>query len=77
MIMGLMNSMERKILVSFVYAKCYYYEQRQLWLELNRLPGLTMPWVVMGDFNCIREDMECIGEQPRSLVAIEEFNNCK
>lgn len=30
----------------------------------------------MGDFNAIREDWERIGGNPRSVSAMEEFNDC-
>lgn len=31
---------------------------------------------MIGDFNCIRNDGERIGGQPRSRIMMEEFNKC-
>ncbi|KAG2674065.1 hypothetical protein I3760_13G119000 [Carya illinoinensis] len=34
------------------------------------------PWLVVGDFNIIREHSERVGGQPRPLASMENFNNC-
>ncbi|KAF5455805.1 hypothetical protein F2P56_025342, partial [Juglans regia] len=34
-----------------------------------------LPWMVMGDFNIIRNDSERRGGQPRLALAMEEFND--
>lgn len=58
-----------------MYAKCSYYESRWLWLELENLPVLMLPWMVMRDFKCFQDDNERIGGQSRPLVAMEDFNH--
>lgn len=44
----------------------------QIWKAFQVL----WPWVIISDFNCIQEDGECIGGQPRAQVAMTEFNYC-
>lgn len=34
------------------------------------------PWLIVGDFTCIRENIEHIGGQPRALAVMDYFNNC-
>lgn len=34
------------------------------------------PWLIVGDFNIIREDREIIGGCPRAAQAMEDFNEC-
>ncbi|KAF5468656.1 hypothetical protein F2P56_012795 [Juglans regia] len=68
----LLNS---SVVVSFVYAKCRYLERRNLWAELLQFCSLSLPWIVIGDFNVIREDGERRGGCPRLPCAMEEFCN--
>ncbi|XP_040996234.1 uncharacterized protein LOC121242446 [Juglans microcarpa x Juglans regia] len=65
-----------KVLVTFVYVKCSFSDCMGLWFDLEALLVGLNPWIIVGDFNIIREDMEQIGGQPRPLGAMEEFNNC-
>ncbi|XP_042980247.1 uncharacterized protein LOC122310438 [Carya illinoinensis] len=64
------------LLINFVYAKCSQAEHRDLWDHLKGLSNTTEAWVVMGDFNIIRYDMERVGGRPRPPSAMEEFNEC-
>lgn len=43
-------------------------------MEMVELSKLTHPWMVVGDFNSIKEDGEWIGSQPHPLVTMEDFN---
>ncbi|XP_042984734.1 uncharacterized protein LOC122313615 [Carya illinoinensis] len=61
--------------ISFVYAKCYYGERRQLWDHLCNLHTSNVPWMVIGDFNIIKSEQERIGGHPRPPIAMEEFNS--
>ncbi|XP_040990989.1 uncharacterized protein LOC121238224 [Juglans microcarpa x Juglans regia] len=65
-----------RIMVTFVYAKCSQIERRGLWEELENVQVNESPWLVVGDFNAIRSDAERIGGNPRSLLAMTEFNGC-
>ncbi|XP_042983328.1 uncharacterized protein LOC122312726 [Carya illinoinensis] len=61
--------------ITFVYAKCSYLERRRLWDSLMGANIHHLPWMVMGDFNIIRNDSERRGGRPRLALAMEEFNN--
>ncbi len=48
--------------VSFVYAKYCVVTRRLLWDWLaNWVPNTSMPWVVLGDFNCVCDHTETVG----------------
>ncbi|XP_041020448.1 uncharacterized protein LOC121262091 [Juglans microcarpa x Juglans regia] len=66
----------KRILVSFVYAKCSQVNRRGLWRELAEVQVVEQPWVVVGDFNIIRNDSDRIGGNPQPLASMEEFNDC-
>ncbi|KAF5467766.1 hypothetical protein F2P56_011984 [Juglans regia] len=61
--------------ITFVYAKCSYLERRRLCDVLMAANIHQLPWMVMGDFNIIRNDSECRGGRPRLALAMEEFND--
>lgn len=44
--------------------------------ELEDLSTHTNPWFVVGDLNCIGEDGERIGDNPRQRTDMEDFNKC-
>ncbi|KAF5468900.1 hypothetical protein F2P56_013011 [Juglans regia] len=67
---------EEKLLISFNYAKCNSIERRELWQSLEGIDDNEISWIVVGDFNIIREDSERVGGHPRSITAMEEFNIC-
>lgn len=47
-----------------------------MWAELESSPVSAHPWILVGDFNYIQDDGECIGGESRPLLAMEEFNRC-
>ncbi|KAF5458524.1 hypothetical protein F2P56_022547 [Juglans regia] len=63
-------------MVTFVYAKCTQLESRGLWEEHGNIQVNESPWLVVGDINAIRSDSERLGGNPRSLLAMSEFNGC-
>ncbi|KAG2674100.1 hypothetical protein I3760_13G119900 [Carya illinoinensis] len=65
----------KPIYVTLVYAKCYYQGRRRLWNDLEMTNTHNVPWIVVGDFNIIRNDSERRGGRPRNSVAIDDFNN--
>lgn len=65
----------KKVLVSFVYAKCTQVERRVLWKDLEDINPGNFPWLVIGDFNIIKEDGERVKGHSRLIVAMEEFKN--
>ncbi|KAG6671627.1 hypothetical protein I3842_16G012600 [Carya illinoinensis] len=64
-------------LVSFVYAKCTQVDRRGLWASLVECRSNAHPWIVMGDFNIIREDQEYVGGLPRVAQAMDDFNDLR
>ncbi|XP_042983286.1 uncharacterized protein LOC122312671 [Carya illinoinensis] len=62
--------------ITFVHAKCSQAERRALWDNLKTMLNTNDTWVVLGDFNIIRYDMERVGSRPRPSSAMEEFNEC-
>ncbi|KAF5465148.1 hypothetical protein F2P56_015179 [Juglans regia] len=63
------------ILISTVYAKCWYLDRRVLWEDLLNVNAVQMPHVILGDFNILRNDSERRGGGPRLLMAMEEFSS--
>ncbi|XP_042942674.1 uncharacterized protein LOC122276843 [Carya illinoinensis] len=60
--------------ITFVYAKCSYLEHRRLWGSLMDANTHNLPWMVLGDFNIIINDLERRGGRPPLTLAMEEFN---
>ncbi|XP_026459757.1 uncharacterized protein LOC113360464 [Papaver somniferum] len=60
--------------ISFVHASYVQFNRRRLWKQLN-LQDDSIPWLVMGDFNCIlRLDEKKGGFEPRTS-SINEFSD--
>ncbi|KAK0593001.1 hypothetical protein LWI29_028893 [Acer saccharum] len=76
MITGWLVLANKRLLLTFVYAKCTYTERRALWADLDPSQMNDCPWMVLGDFNAIRMDYERIGGHPRPLISMSEFNDC-
>lgn len=53
MITGWFCHYDFKCLITFMYAKCGFYDRRKLWVELEGLNVGASPWLVVGDFNYI------------------------
>ncbi|XP_035542866.1 uncharacterized protein LOC118345331, partial [Juglans regia] len=64
----------RCVCISFVYAKCLQMDRRELWNSLSSGIVDSQPWIVVGDFNVIRNDQERRGGRPRPFSAMEAFN---
>lgn len=45
-------------------------------MDLEGLNVGASPWLIVGDFNCIRHDGELMGSQLRPIITMEEFNIC-
>lgn len=54
----------------------WLYNWRRLWRELEGLNVGLEPWLVIGNFNCIRNVEERIGGKPRLSITMQEFNQC-
>ncbi|KAJ0081099.1 hypothetical protein Patl1_12280 [Pistacia atlantica] len=75
-ISGIFRCGEENLFISFIYAKCNSIGRRDLWQSLELVDPKDDPWLVVGDFNVIREDSERVGGHPQPIRAMEEFNNC-
>ncbi|KAK9733251.1 hypothetical protein RND81_04G054500 [Saponaria officinalis] len=62
--------------VTFVYAYNDAHIREELWSSLVRLSGLVQNWVVLGDFNVVRDVQERISESAPVLSDILAFNAC-
>lgn len=62
------------MLITFVYVKCGFYDLRHLWSNLEGLFGKTFPWLVVGNLNYIRHDVERVGGRARPRITKKEFN---
>lgn len=71
----LVKEKDKKILTTFVYAKCSYQDCRKLWEELSSLSIGNTPWIIIGGFNIIHKEDERIGGSPRQVIAKREFND--
>lgn len=76
LIMVLITKGSMRVLLSLVYAECRYVERRELWNSLKSMANVSIPWLVVGDFNIIRNDGEMIGGMPRPVITMSEFNEC-
>ncbi|XP_073051335.1 uncharacterized protein [Primulina eburnea] len=63
------------VFCSFVYAKCDYIERRHLWDSLIQVKPASGPWLVGGDFNVVRESLECLVSSEGRLLPMGEFNS--
>ena len=61
---------------SRIYAKCTRVGRRCLWQGMEFLSNrLSLPWLVVGDFNVISSFDERVGGSPANVTNIEEFNS--
>ncbi|KAF5454407.1 hypothetical protein F2P56_024075 [Juglans regia] len=51
-------------------------ERMRLWSSLMDMSSQQRPWVVLGDFNIIRNNNKRCGGRLRPAVAMDDFNNC-
>ncbi|XP_019224508.1 PREDICTED: uncharacterized protein LOC109206171 [Nicotiana attenuata] len=67
----------KRIMMTFVYAKCSSIERLELWDNLW-YPAIDMelPWLVVGDFNVVLHKDEKIGGLPVHPLEYEDFAFC-
>ncbi|XP_035544570.1 uncharacterized protein LOC108988642 [Juglans regia] len=63
-------------ILTVVYAKCNHNERKSLWEDLEDTASFSLPWIICGDFNIIKDDSERRGRQPRQFTAMADFNLC-
>ncbi|XP_077232609.1 uncharacterized protein LOC143869954 [Tasmannia lanceolata] len=70
------SQIQKRMLITAVYAHNYGRERRRLWETLNQVNHSGIPWIALGDFNIIRFLSEKFGGSEPCRENIEEFNNC-
>ncbi|KAK1406264.1 hypothetical protein QVD17_41555 [Tagetes erecta] len=68
----------QSFLCSFVYAKNYYCDRRELWEQLNKhkIFARSMPWVILGDFNVALNSEDCAMGSSKIDLGVKEFREC-
>lgn len=59
-----------------VYAKCSQLKRKMLWENLEAIDTSSLPWILCGDFNIIKDDLERRGGHFRPFAPMEDFNLC-
>lgn len=73
---GLIENNEISMLFSFVYASCNYVTRRVLFDELISFgEGVSVPWLVGGDFNCVTSPDEKVGGRPPFMPSLTDFHS--
>lgn len=64
-------------LLTYIYAENEAKQRTTLWNSLRDLAnGCNIPWVVMGDFNCVLSSKDKVGGNPISLNNSLDFKHC-
>ncbi|XP_026378898.1 uncharacterized protein LOC113273380 [Papaver somniferum] len=64
------------VLVLGVHADSLSVDRRELWMELDRISFLNLPWLVIGDFNIVLSIEEKKGGRSPLGVAMQDFHDC-
>ncbi|GAA0172177.1 hypothetical protein LIER_26053 [Lithospermum erythrorhizon] len=63
-------------LFSAIYGANVYVKRRTLWQSFVEVKGQGVPWLLVGDFNIIRDITLTSDSSYPPSIAIEEFNSC-
>ncbi|KAL3716688.1 hypothetical protein ACJRO7_008301, partial [Eucalyptus globulus] len=66
------------LFLSVVYAEHRFISRRPLWEDLIQTSGTlsSVPWIVVGDFNAIRDPSDRVGGTNAWIPAFDEFRDC-
>ncbi|WOL04982.1 hypothetical protein Cni_G13705 [Canna indica] len=65
-----------KSLIIGIYASNNYKKRNKLWNMLGGIDTAQLPWIIIGDMNCIRNEKDKLGGRKFEYTrAIKEFNN--
>ncbi|MQM00346.1 hypothetical protein Taro_033080 [Colocasia esculenta] len=63
--------------LTVVYGSNLAYERKMLWQDIGSLSTtISLPWLIVGDFNCVRYADEKIGVKKLTSSYLRDFNNC-
>jgi len=66
-----------KFIISAIYNSNLPLDRMETWSLLHRLaPGISLPWLVTGDFNQVRSNEEKIGGSRIPSHLLQHFNDC-
>ncbi|XP_074288360.1 uncharacterized protein LOC141613520 [Silene latifolia] len=73
-----LTSLNRNFVITFVYGANVDSSRQELWHHISSFNPGPLPWVILGDFNCVRRVKERISDCPPSLSLsdIDNFNAC-
>ncbi|MQM23789.1 hypothetical protein Taro_056859 [Colocasia esculenta] len=67
----------RRFHLSVVYGSNLSYERQSLWRDIILLSAtITLPWLIIGDFNSVRYPQEKIGGRALTPSVLRDFNTC-
>lgn len=76
MTVGLIENNCISMLFTFVYASCNYITRRILFDALISFgEGVSTPWIISGDFNCVSSPDEKFGGRPPSMTSLIDFHS--
>ncbi|XP_074315237.1 uncharacterized protein LOC141651422 [Silene latifolia] len=61
--------------VTFVYGFNHTAQRVPLWDFLEKQVNCGLPWLVLGDINCVRSTEERISSDPPNIAAMDNFND--
>ncbi|XP_020699374.1 uncharacterized protein LOC110111721, partial [Dendrobium catenatum] len=62
--------------ISVIYASNFVYERQSLWSQIAGFASsITLPWAILGDFNCCRSPADKAGGSLLHLSKLGELNN--
>lgn len=67
-----------EFLASFVYAEHSFVKRKSLWSDLEHKGAVFdgIPWIVLGDFNAVRNSSDRCGGTDKWLPSLDDFHNC-
>lgn len=72
---ALFREKQLSFLITFVYAQNRGYERSPLWNYISNVTA-TLPWVLMGDFNCVVSLHEINGGREHWNSEMQDFKDC-
>ncbi|XP_074300254.1 uncharacterized protein LOC141631489 [Silene latifolia] len=68
------HATSHKLFITMVYGSNNYKEREDLWLALSSIKSTVTDWIVLGDFNVVRDVSERVSPSPPDLNDILDFN---